>query len=138
MYFFSYEQCDTFMSDEKLEPAHRPGRPYIGSAFFPVPEERTHSAVRAVDPKTGTVRWEFTEFADAWAGVFSTAGGLVFSGDGQGNFIALDAETGRDLWHVQLGASIQTAAVSFSVDGRQHVVITAGDALFAFALPKEP
>jgi alcohol dehydrogenase (cytochrome c) len=138
IYFFSYEQCDTFMSDEKLEPLHRPGRPYIGSAFFPVPEERTHSAVRAVDPKTGTIRWEFKEFADAWAGVFSTAGGLVFSGDGQGNFIALDAETGRDLWHVQLGASIQTAAVSFSVDGRQHIVITAGDALFAFALPKEP
>jgi hypothetical protein len=39
---------------------------------------------------------------------------------------------------VQLGASIQTAAISYSVDGRQHVVITAGDALFAFALPKEP
>ena len=84
------------------------------------------------------MRWEFREHADAWAGVFSTAGGLVFSGDGQGNFIALDAETGKDLWHIPLGASIKTAAVSFSVDGRQYVAIAAGDALFAFALPKEP
>jgi len=80
------------------------------------------------------VRWEFKEYADAWAGVFSTAGGLVFSGDGQGNFIALDAETGRDLWHIPLGAGIQTAAMSFAVDGRQYVAIAAGDVLFAFAL----
>jgi alcohol dehydrogenase (cytochrome c) len=101
-----------------------------------VPEERSESAIRAVDPKTGTVRWQFKEFADAWAGVFSTAGGLVFSGDGQGNLIALDAETGRDLWHIQLGAAIHTAAVSFAVDGRQYIAIAAGDALFAFALPK--
>ena len=137
-YFFSYEQCDTFMSDEKLEPPYRPGRLFIGSAFFPLPEERAETAVRAVDPRTGTVRWEFKQFADAWAGVFSTAGGLVFSGDGQGNFIALDAETGKDLWHVQLGAPIHTAAISFSVDGRQHVAILAGDALFAFALRNEP
>ena len=71
------------------------------------------------------------------AGVFSTAGGLVFSGDGQGNFIALDAETGHDLWHIQLGAPIFSAAVSFSVDGRQHIAIAAGDAVFAFALPKQ-
>jgi len=91
-----------------------------------------------VDPKTGTVKWMFKQFADAWAGVFSTAGGLVFSGDGQGNFIALDAETGKDLWHIPLGAAIHTAAVSFAVDGRQYIAITAGDALFAFALRKEP
>jgi alcohol dehydrogenase (cytochrome c) len=138
VYFFSYEQCDTFMSDEKLEPPYRPGRLFIGSAFFPVPAEKTETAVRAVDPKTGTVRWEFKQFADAWAGVFSTAGGLVFSGDGQGNFIALDAETGRDLWHIPLGAAIHTAAVSFAVDGRQYIAIVAGDALFAFALRTEP
>ena len=84
------------------------------------------------------MRWEFKQFADAWAGVFSTAGGLVFSGDGQGNLIALDAETGRDLWHIQLGAPIHTAAVSYSVDGRQQIAITAGDAVFAFALRNEP
>ena len=53
VYFFSNEQCDTFMADEKLEPPHRPGRPFIGSAFFPLPDEHDDSAVRAVDPKTG-------------------------------------------------------------------------------------
>ena len=66
----------------------------------------------------------------------ATAGGLVFTGDGQGNFIALDADSGRDLWHVPLGASIRTAAISYAVDGRQFITITAGDAIFTFALPQ--
>ena len=105
VYFFSNEQCDTFMSDEHLEPPYRPGRPFIGSAFFALPDERIETAVRAVDPKTATVKWVFKQYADAWAGVASTAGGLVFSGR-QGNFIALDAETGKDLWHIPLGAWI--------------------------------
>src|SRR5262249_18245749 len=118
VYFFSYEQCATFLSDQKLEPPYQAGRLFIGSAFFPIPEERSDAAVRAVDPKTGNVRWEFREHADAWAGVFSTGGGLVFSGDGQGNFIALDAESGRDLWHIQLGAAIHTARISFSAAWR--------------------
>jgi alcohol dehydrogenase (cytochrome c) len=135
MYFFSNEQCDTFMADEKLEPPHRPGRPYIGSAFFAVPGEHDETSVRAVDPKTGQIRWDYREYSGAWAGVFSTGGGLVFVGDGQGNFIALDAETGHDLWHVPLGAPIRAAAISYAVNGRQFITIPAGGALFTFALP---
>jgi len=111
---------------------------YIGSAFFTQPDEHDEAAVRAVDPKTGTVKWEFRQFSGAWAGVFSTAGGLVFSGDGQGNFIALDADTGRDLWHVPLGADVHSAAISYAVDGRQFITIPAGGALFSFALPDVP
>jgi len=136
VYFFSKEQCDTFMTDAKLEPPHRPGRPYIGSAFFALPGEHDEAAVRAVDPKTGTIKWEFREFSGAWAGVFSTAGGLVFSGDGQGNFIALDADTGQDLWHVGLGADVHSAAISYAVGGRQFITIPAGGAVFTFALPE--
>ena len=81
------------------------------------------------------MRWEFREHADAWA-VCSTAGGLVFSGDGQETSSRWTPRPGK-ISDIQLGASINTAAVSFSVDGRQDVAIAAGDALFAFALPKE-
>lgn len=136
VYFFSKEQCDTFMADEKLAPPHRPGRPYIGSAFFTLPGEHDEAAVRAVDPKTGSIRWEFREFSGAWSGVFTTAGGLVFSGDGQGNFIALDAESGKDLWHIPLGGPVRSAAISYAVDGRQFITIPAGGVLFTFALPE--
>ena len=136
LYIFSKEQCNTFLADEELEPTLRPGRPYIGSAFLPMPQEPDASAVKAIDPLTGRIRWEFKHFSGAWAGVLSTAGGLVFSGDGQGNFIALDADTGTDLWHLQLGGSIQAAAISYSVEGRQFVTVPAGSALFTFALPR--
>jgi alcohol dehydrogenase (cytochrome c) len=136
MYFFSNEQCDMFMADDALEPPHRAGRLYIGSAFFAVPGEHDETSVRAVDPKSGAIRWDFREYSGAWAGVFSTAGGLVFAGDGQGNFIALDADTGKDLWHLPLGAPIRAAAISYAVDGRQFITIPAGGALFTFALPQ--
>jgi alcohol dehydrogenase (cytochrome c) len=61
----------------------------------------------------------------------------VFAGDSDGNFIALDARTGQVLWHVQLGAAIYSAAVTYLLDGRQYVVIPAGATLFAFVLPEE-
>ena len=51
-----------------------------------------------------------------------------------GNFIALDARTGKDLWNVQLGAAIYSTAITYRLDGRQYVVIPAGSALFAFAV----
>jgi alcohol dehydrogenase (cytochrome c) len=136
VYFFSKEQCDTFMADAKLEPPHRPAGRTSGAHSSRPPGEHDEAAVRAVDPKTGTIKWEFREFSGAWAGVFSTAGGLVFSGDGQGNFIALDADTGKDLWHVGLGADVHSAAISYASDGRQFITIPAGGAIFTFALPK--
>ena len=109
---------------------------YLGSAFDTQPDERDEAAGRAVDPTTGNVKWEFRQISGEWAGVFSTAGGLVFSADGQGNFTALDAETGRDLWHIALGAPAVSAAISYAVDGRQFITIPAGGALFTFALPQ--
>jgi alcohol dehydrogenase (cytochrome c) len=136
-YVFSKEQCDIFMADDNLEPPHRPGRAFIGSAFFALPEEKDEGAVRAIDPRTGAIRWKFNLFSGAWAGVLSTAGGLVFSGDGQGNLVALDAITGQDLWHILLGGEIQTAAITYAIDARQYVTIAAGGALFTFALAGE-
>jgi alcohol dehydrogenase (cytochrome c) len=59
---------------------------------------------------------------------------VVFAGDADGNFIALDARTGHDLWHVQLGAAIYSTAITYRLDGRQYVVIPCGAAMFAFAL----
>ena len=58
----------------------------------------------------------------------------MFAGDSDGNFIALDAKTGRDLWHVQLGAAIYSTAITFELDGKQYVVIPVGSAIFAFAV----
>ena len=68
------------------------------------------------------------------AGVLSTAGNLVFASSEEGNFFALDAETGKALWDVQLGAAIRANPMSFAIDGKQYVAIAAGSALFVFGL----
>jgi alcohol dehydrogenase (cytochrome c) len=80
-------------------------------------------------------KWSFQYFSNPNGGALSTSGDVVCAGDSDGNFIALNAKTGRDLWHVQLGAAIYSTAITFELDGTQYVVIPAGSALFAFALP---
>ena len=60
---------------------------------------------------------------------------MVFAGDSDGNFLALDARTGKDLWHIQIGAAVYSSPMTYALDGRQYVVIPAGGTLFAFALP---
>jgi alcohol dehydrogenase (cytochrome c) len=64
----------------------------------------------------------------------STAGNLVFTGDPANNFVALDARTGRPLWHANLGASTSNGPVTFELDGTQYLVVAAGDTLFAFVM----
>jgi alcohol dehydrogenase (cytochrome c) len=59
----------------------------------------------------------------------------VFTGDNEGNLMAFDAFTGKNLWHFQMGSPVFAAPISYSLNGKQYVVIPAGSALFAFALP---
>ena len=95
-----------------------------------------YNAIRALEATTGKLKWQFRmSGGDAWTGVLSTAGGLVFSADGAGNFFALDAETGKPLWDFNLGANFRANPVTYAVDGKQHVAVSAGAALFVFALP---
>ena len=64
---------------------------------------RATGALRAIDPLTGERKWEIKHPTPSWAGVLSTAGGVVFSGDEEGFFIAADSRTGKELWRYQLG-----------------------------------
>jgi alcohol dehydrogenase (cytochrome c) len=72
------------------------------------------------------------------AGLVSTAGGLIFAGDDQGFFTGLDAETGKPLWHFNAGTRISASPISYAVNGRQYLAVTAGVNVVAFALPEEP
>ena len=67
--------------------------------------------------------------------MLSTARGLVFGGTEEGNFFALEPRRGRPLWDTELGGNIRGIPMSFAVDGKQHVAIAAGFALFVFGLP---
>ena len=67
------------------------------------------------------------------AGLLTTAGRLLFTGDGSGNFVAFDATNGKPLWHSRIG-NISNAPQTYCVDGTQHVLVAVGDTLYAFAM----
>jgi alcohol dehydrogenase (cytochrome c) len=93
--------------------------------------------VEAIDYKTGKLKW--THDNGQWgsgAGVMTTEGGITFTGDGNGNALALDTATGKTLWHAGLGVPIQSSPISYELDGRQFIVTSSGGVLFAFALPE--
>jgi len=131
-YVAAREQCEKFYNAPQ---PYEEGQYFWGSVGETMPGEKDWGAVRALDPGTGSLKWEFKFYSATNAGTLATAGGLVFAGDMEGNFIALDARTGKALWHLQAGGPINAQAMTFALDGKQYVVIPAGSALFAFALP---
>jgi alcohol dehydrogenase (cytochrome c) len=106
-----------------------------GGAQATGPTEKSVSAVRAIDPRTGARRWEYQVQPQSWSGVLSTGGDLVFSGSVDGYFYALDAVNGRELWHIALGANVHAAPISFAVNDKQYVTIAAGNVVYTFGLP---
>ena len=142
-FFTVRERCQIYST---FDEPYVPGQSYRrgGGSKAPVPE---YGAVRAIDPATGNMRWEFRYDGIGFPGVLSTTSGLVFAGDAQGNLHALNSRTGKDLWSRQLGWSpdayqsgtgIFAGPSSFMVGNRQYVLIPSGTILTAFALPEKP
>ena len=102
-------------------------------------DQKNFGALRAIDPVTATVKWEFRYPTTSASGVLTTASGLVFAGDGDGNIMAFESRTGKNLWHYQLGFPMRsTAGTTYMLDGRQYLLVPSGSALTAFALPQRP
>jgi alcohol dehydrogenase (cytochrome c) len=132
-YVTARDQCDIFSTAPQ---PYEAGHAYYGSAYFPSEEAKPYRGfLKAIDPATGEIKWKFEHTSPTWSGVLSTAGGLVFTGDAEGNFIALDAASGRALWHFQMGGAVYAAPIAFAVDGKEYVAIAAGSAVYAFGLP---
>jgi alcohol dehydrogenase (cytochrome c) len=90
----------------------------------------------AIDYKTGKIGWRHRypgNGGGGGGGVLATAGKLVFAGDAGGNIVAHDAVTGTPLWHSHIGG-VTNPPITYRIDGRQYVLVAAGDALFAFML----
>ena len=88
-----------------------------------IPAEEQWGNVTAVDYNTGKIRWQVKTPEPMIGGVLATAGGLVFTGEGNGLFKAYDAETGAVLWKFQAGAGVNAPPASYTVDGKQYIVV---------------
>ncbi len=119
----------------KGEAEYEPGVYFLGGGEAQPPDQEAWGAVRALDALSGDMKWEFRLLSPPWSGVLATAGGLVFGGSREGNVFALDAATGEPLWDFHAGGACRANPTSFLVDGRQHVALAMGQALFVFALP---
>ncbi len=133
LYVVALEQCDIYSSSAK-EP--KPSTGFRGTGAEQIPAEPGQFYLRALDAATGSQRWEYKMPGPAtmWAGTVSTAGGLVFTGDDDGNLVALDSRSGKDLWHFYTGHTLYASPMTFQLDGRQYVTIAAESDVFTFAL----
>ncbi|MEZ5355052.1 MAG: PQQ-binding-like beta-propeller repeat protein [Bryobacteraceae bacterium] len=126
------EACATYFAITK---SPVPGEGFTGGGQEVDAKVGTPGFVRALDALTGVKKWEFPlQTGSAATGVLATAGGVVFAASYDGNLVALNAATGKYLWHYNTGAAIVSGPISYEVNGTQYVAISAQGALFAFAV----
>ena len=137
-YLAAKEGCGvSFKAKQEFRPG---GYNYSATGYVESQEFPWQMFVRALNLTTGERQWEYKQMNSRHygAGLVSTAGGLIFAGDDQGFFTGLDAETGKPLWHFNAGTRISASPISYAVNGRQYLAVTAGVNVVAFALPEEP
>ena len=130
LYILTLEQCGMFSSSSQ-EPV--PMKNFSGGGAT---EDGGQVILRAIDPKTAKRVWEYpmTGGGRMWTGTVSTASGVLFSGDDDGHLLALDAKTGKHLWHFNMGESLTASPITYEVDGKQYVTIASATAVFSFGL----
>ena len=99
-------------------------------------KEDGYGAVYALNPLTGEKVWEFAMAGISNSGLLTTASNVLFSGNMEGHFFALDARSGKLLWRRYLGGQIAASPITYAIDGEQFVSVAAGNALFTFALQR--
>jgi alcohol dehydrogenase (cytochrome c) len=132
LYVNSIDWCTSvqLMPVEKMKGV--PGAPWTGAHDpqnpFGVldPAERAKGWIVAADAESGEVRWKVQMPKPMVAGITATAGGLVFTGDLEGNVLALEAASGKALWRSATGKAIGGGVISFAAHGRQYIAVAAG------------
>ena len=145
IYVATVDWCGMFTKSDK-PPQPTQNAHYYGGAVTPDPRDQARGWLQAIDATTGTMRWRQQWPTPLVAGVTVTSGGMLFTGDLDDNFLAIDASNGKTLYRFNTGGSIGGGVISYSVDGKQYVATTSGvvsgffggsgpSAVMVFALP---
>ena len=134
------EGCSiNYKATDNFQPNGLSGFGSSGTGYIESPEERARwqMYVRALDLTTGKWIWDYKQIGSNHygPGLVSTAGGLLFAGDNQGIFTALDAKSGKPLWHFNTGEKITASPIVYSAQGNEFVAVMAGSNVIAFGLP---
>jgi alcohol dehydrogenase (cytochrome c) len=126
------EVCMTYYA---WKPEYKAGERFTGGAGQRVRDTPAWGALRALDPATGERKWEYKFLSPSTSGILTTASGLLFSGDADGNLLALESRSGKLLWRYQMGATMHgTSPTTYIIDGRQHLLVPSGTTLTAWVL----
>jgi Glucose dehydrogenase len=133
-YVMALEKCNVYT---KSSAWWEPGQSFYGGGTRQAPGDVPEKYLRAIDVNTGKIAWEVPQIGpgNGWGGVLSTAGGLVFYGDDSGALAAVNASDGKPLWHFHTNQSWKSSPMTYMVDGRQYIGVTAGSQVVAFGLP---
>src|SRR4030081_92627 len=102
------------------------GKLWLGGAFTAIPGEAQTGNITAVDYNTGKIKWQVKTPQPMIGGILATAGGLVFTGEGNGKFAAYNSSNGKELWSFRAGAGVNAPPSTYTVGGKQYVVVGAG------------
>jgi len=133
-YFMALESCDIYMAKAQK---FVPGQAYYATGVRRSESDQNQKILLAYSIGDDKPAWRYIQSGDGHssAGVMTTAGGLVFFGDDAQSFEAVDAATGKPLWHFQTGQDISASPMTYAVNSKQYVAIAAGSDIFTFALP---
>jgi alcohol dehydrogenase (cytochrome c) len=134
VYFMALEQCETYFF--KPQPFQE-GQGYYSTGVKRIPGENSQKLLVAFLLDSGSIAWKYPQIGvgRSSAGTMATAADLVFFGDDAGSFEAVEAQSGKPLWHFNTGQEMSASPMSYAVAGKQYVAIAAGSDIFSFALP---
>ncbi len=133
-YVIALEGCNTFVAKARKFTS---GETFYNTGTRPSDTEKLQKVLLALSPADGKVVWRYVQAGDGRSsgGTLTTAGRVLFFGDDSESFEAVDASTGRALWHFNTGEVIRASPMTYAVDGLQYVAIAAGSDVFSFSLP---
>ena len=133
-YMFAEESCNIYSKNDEWWKA---GESFYGGATRRAPgESGSGKFLKAIDIQTGKTAWETGGLGGGilGSGLMATAGGLIFYGDGNGAFVAVDVKNGKPLWHFNSGQNSKAGPMTYSIDGTQYVAIAMGSSILMFGL----